>query len=61
MKWRRFKYNPTYIRFKHGCKHVLLPLIIFQFIRTMLLPATFDVIVLGLFALTYLAISLDWI
>jgi len=61
MSWRRYKYNPTYIRIKYGCKQVLLPLIIFQFIRTMLLPLTFDVILLGLFAITYVAISLDWI
>lgn len=60
MNWR-WKYNPTYLRIKYGCKQVLLPLIIFQFIRTMLLPATFDVILLGLFAITYVAISLEWI
>lgn len=57
----RWKYNPTYIRIKFNCKQILLPLIIFQFIRAMLLPATFDVIVLGLFALCYVAITLDWI
>ncbi|WP_139490243.1 hypothetical protein [Brevibacillus dissolubilis] len=61
MSWKRFKYNPTYVSFKLGCKAVLLPLIIFQFIRTMFLPTTFDVIVLGVFALTYIAIHMEWV
>ncbi len=61
MNWRRWKCSPEYIRFKFACKQILLPLIIFQFIRTMILPATFDVILLGLLALTYLALVLDWI
>ncbi len=57
----RWKYHPTYLRIKYGCKQVLLPLIIFQFIRTLLLPTSFDVIVLGILAIIYVAISLDWI
>lgn len=57
----RWKYNPTYLRIKYGCRQVLLPLIIFQFIRTLLLPASFDVILLSLFGLAYVAISFDWI
>ncbi|MGC5326584.1 hypothetical protein [Brevibacillus sp. SYSU BS000544] len=57
----RWKYNPTYIKIKCHAKEILLPLIIFQFIRTLLIPASFDVIVLGLFALSYIAIVMDWI
>jgi hypothetical protein len=57
----RWKYHPTYLRIKYGCKQVLLPLIVFQFIRTILLPTSFDVIILGILAITYVAISLDWI
>ncbi|MGE5701200.1 MAG: hypothetical protein ACM32O_01580 [Clostridia bacterium] len=57
----RWKYNPYYLRFKYGCKSVLLPLIIFQFIRCLLLPSSFDVIILGIFALSYIAITLDWV
>ncbi|MBO8163809.1 MAG: hypothetical protein H0Z34_08875 [Brevibacillus sp.] len=60
MHWR-WKHTPTYIRIKFACKQILLPLIIFQFIRTLLLPTTFDVIILGLFAITYVAILLDWL
>lgn len=57
----RWKYNPTYLRIKYGSKKVLLPLICFQFIRTVIVPTTFDVIILGMIAMLYVAISLDWI
>lgn len=60
MNWR-WKYHPTYLRIKYGCKQILLPLIIFQFIRTVILPTTFDVVLLGLISLLYVAICLDWI
>jgi hypothetical protein len=57
----RWKYSPTYLRIKFTCKQVLLPLIIFQFIRTVMLPTSFDVILLGLLALLYVSIVLEWI
>ncbi|RNB73095.1 hypothetical protein EDM59_17630 [Brevibacillus nitrificans] len=56
----RWKYNPTYLRIKYGLKQVLIPLIIFQFVRTIILPTSFDVVILGILALTYVAIALDW-
>ncbi|EJL43854.1 hypothetical protein PMI08_02402 [Brevibacillus sp. CF112] len=57
----RWKYNPTYLRIKYGCKQVLIPLMIFQFIRTVLFPTSFDVILLGLLAVLYAAIVLEWL
>lgn len=57
----RWKYNPFYLRCKFACKQVLLPLIIFQFIRCLIFPTTFDVIILGILAITFVAICLDWI
>nr|WP_088077963.1 hypothetical protein [Bacillus alkalicola] len=39
---------------------LLLPLIVFQFIRTLLLPTTFDMILLGIFVLLYLSQALGW-
>ncbi|HZG18125.1 MAG TPA: hypothetical protein VE710_24425 [Candidatus Bathyarchaeia archaeon] len=57
----RWKYHPTYLRIKYGCKQILLPLIIFQFARTVILPTTFDVIILGILAMLYVAIWLEWI
>lgn len=61
MSWRRFRYNPIYVRIKISFRGILLPLIIFQFIRTLLLPLTFDVILLGLLSIAYVAILLEWI
>ncbi|WNC16692.1 hypothetical protein [Brevibacillus brevis] len=56
----RWKYHPTYLRIKYGFKQVLIPLIVFQFIRTIILPTSFDVVILGILALSYVAITLDW-
>lgn len=57
----RWKYNPTYLRIKCGCKQVLFPLLVFQFFRTVLFPTSFDVILLGLLGVLYVAISFDWL
>ncbi|USG64146.1 hypothetical protein NDK47_18555 [Brevibacillus ruminantium] len=57
----RWKYHPTFLRLKYGCKQILLPLIAFQFFRTIIFPTSFDVILLGLLALLYVSITLDWI
>lgn len=57
----RWKFNPTYLRIKFGFKQVLLPLIIFQFVRTVFVPTTFDVIILGILAILFVSISLEWI
>ncbi|RNB86189.1 hypothetical protein [Brevibacillus panacihumi] len=57
----RWKYNPTFLRIKFGLKQILLPLMVFQFIRTVLFPTSFDVILLGLLALLYVAIVFDWL
>ncbi|GAA4705047.1 hypothetical protein [Brevibacillus fulvus] len=57
----RWKYHPTYLRIKFFCRQILLPLIVFQFIRTMLLPTTFDVVLLGLLAVAYVAIYMEWV
>jgi hypothetical protein len=57
----RWKYNPTFLRIKFACKQILIPLIVFQFIRTVLVPTSFDVVLLGALALLYVAIVLDWL
>lgn len=57
----RWKYNPTFLRIKFGCKQILFPLIIFQFVRTIIFPTSFDVVLLGLLAFVYVAIVLDWL
>ncbi|MDA5108982.1 MULTISPECIES: hypothetical protein [Brevibacillus] len=57
----RWKYHPAYLRIKYGCKQILLPLIVFQFIRTVIVPTSFDVVLLAILALLYVAISLGWL
>lgn len=57
----RWKYNPTFLRIKFACKQILLPLIGFQFVRTVLFPTSFDVVLLGILALLYVSIVLDWL
>ncbi|BCB05017.1 hypothetical protein [Bacillus sp. KH172YL63] len=43
------------------CKQFIIPFSIFQGIRTILLPTTFDVLLLTLFIGIGLAIYFDWI
>ncbi|NMH69892.1 hypothetical protein HF072_13975 [Bacillus sp. RO3] len=43
------------------CKQFIIPFTIFQGIRTILLPTTFDVLLLTLFIGIGLAIYFDWI
>jgi hypothetical protein len=40
---------------------VIIPITVFQAIRTILLPTTFDVILLSIFVLIAVAFHLDWI
>ncbi|MBB5174410.1 hypothetical protein [Texcoconibacillus texcoconensis] len=48
-------------RFIDGFFQILLPLILFQLIRTLLFPSTFDVILLAVFSTLYIAHLYDWI
>ncbi|WP_192894562.1 hypothetical protein [Paenibacillus contaminans] len=41
-------------------KACLLPIIVFQFIRTLLLPNPFDVLILFLLFLLYIGMLFDW-
>ncbi|HJV44521.1 MAG TPA: hypothetical protein VJ824_02215 [Bacillota bacterium] len=56
----RFKYHPTFLKIRAGAQQLLLPLGIFQFIRTLLLPTSLDVILLILLILLYVGMELDW-
>jgi hypothetical protein len=57
---KRYKYNPTYLRIKAGAQQLLLPFLIFQLIRTLLLPTSFDVLLLIVLILLYVGLYLDW-
>ncbi len=42
------------------CKQLIIPFAIFQGIRTILIPTTFDVLLLALFILIALAFYFEW-
>ncbi|MBO9606628.1 MAG: hypothetical protein J7639_11785 [Paenibacillaceae bacterium] len=47
-------------KYRYTIKGVLFPLICFQFVRTLLLPNPFDVMLLFLFFLAYLGFLLEF-
>jgi hypothetical protein len=60
------KYNPYSLppwlrNTRNLCKQFIIPFSIFQGIRTILLPTTFDVLLLTLFILLAMALFFDWI
>ncbi|WP_110111510.1 hypothetical protein [Bacillus sp. CGMCC 1.16541] len=63
---RRFSVNSYQIQrwFKNAgaiCAQFIIPLTIFQGIRTLFFPTTFDVFLLAIFALCAVAIYMEWI
>ncbi|RLQ98037.1 hypothetical protein [Falsibacillus albus] len=62
----RKKYNPYMLppwlrTFRDICRQFIIPFMVFQGIRTILMPTTFDVLLLAIFILVALAFYLDWI
>ncbi|MFT9849841.1 hypothetical protein [Aneurinibacillus sp. REN35] len=57
----RWRYHPFYVKCRFGTLQLIVPFIIFQFIRTLIFPTSIDVILLVLLILLYAAILLDWI
>jgi hypothetical protein len=57
----RWRFHPLYTRIRFGALQLLVPFIIFQFIRTIIFPTSFDVILFALLVLVYAAVLLDWI
>ncbi|GAA0601383.1 hypothetical protein GCM10009001_17640 [Virgibacillus siamensis] len=43
------------------CERVTLPILIFQLIRTLFFPTTFDVFLLGILVGIFIAFYLEWI
>ncbi|MCD8509339.1 MAG: hypothetical protein LRY73_05280 [Bacillus sp. (in: Bacteria)] len=58
--FKNYRYNRMLERFVAVLFQILLPLIIFQFIRTILLPTKFDMILLGILVVLYLSQFADW-
>ncbi|WP_409289568.1 hypothetical protein [Peribacillus sp. SCS-37] len=63
MKKRYSPYSlPPWLRtVRAACSQFIVPLCIFQGIRTFLIPTTFDVLFLALMILLAIAIRLEWI
>ncbi|AMA72096.1 MULTISPECIES: hypothetical protein [Aneurinibacillus] len=57
----RWRYHPFYLKIRFGALQLIIPFIVFQFIRTILFPTSFDVVLLSLLILIYAAILLDYI
>jgi len=45
---------------KKVCKQLILPFSVFQAIRTIIFPTTFDVLLLAIFILIYLGFLYEW-
>ncbi len=58
--YRRLKYPPLLLKIREACAAFILPLTIFQFIRTLLLPTPFDVILLLILIGLTLSLFLEW-
>ncbi|WP_017755983.1 hypothetical protein [Calidifontibacillus oryziterrae] len=60
-RFYRFRLPPWARHFLLVMEQVTLPLVIFQALRTLLLPTTLDVILLSLLVLLLVAFTLEWI
>lgn len=48
------------VRAKRSIRHIMFPFIVIYFVRTLLVPTFFDVLVLFILFLVYLGAILDW-
>ncbi|QDP40755.1 hypothetical protein FN924_11490 [Radiobacillus deserti] len=60
-RFYRYKLPPWARNCLVVCENVTLPLLIFQAIRTIFFPTTFDVLLCGILLGIYLAFYLKWI
>ncbi|MGG3573794.1 hypothetical protein ABES25_13855 [Bacillus gobiensis] len=60
-KYYKNSFSPWMKQFRAICGPFILPITIFQGIRTILFPTIFDVLLLGLLILLVCAIKYDWI
>ncbi|APC48122.1 hypothetical protein [Virgibacillus halodenitrificans] len=59
-RYYRYKLPPWCRKCIIVIERVTLPILLFQLIRTLLLPTTFDVILLGLLVGLFVAFYLEW-
>ncbi|MFG6116420.1 hypothetical protein SAMN05421743_105172 [Thalassobacillus cyri] len=57
----RYRLPPWCRRWLYIIEKAMLPLMIFQLLRTLLFPTTLDVFLLGIFIGIFIAFHLEWI
>ncbi|MCL6571838.1 MAG: hypothetical protein K6T88_09160 [Bacillus sp. (in: Bacteria)] len=57
--FHKFKYQPWFRTCRRVAAQFIVPFIIFQFIRTLLLPTVFDILLLTTFLVIALSIYFD--
>ena len=60
-KFKHYSYPPWLRQTRAICVQFIIPITIFQGIRTIFLPTTFDVILLAIFILLACSLFLEWI
>lgn len=60
-RFKHYSYPPWLRQTRAICVQFIIPITIFQGIRTILLPTTFDVILLAIFILLAISLHLEWL
>ncbi|MFZ7945579.1 MULTISPECIES: hypothetical protein [Bacillaceae] len=57
--FHKYKHRPWFRTFRRFCGQLIVPFVIFQFIRTIFLPTVFDVLLLTCFIFIAISIYFD--
>ncbi|ANB60290.1 hypothetical protein GGR02_000969 [Anoxybacillus voinovskiensis] len=60
-RFNPYSWPPWLRQLRAICAQVIIPITVFQAIRTILLPTTFDVLLLAILVLLAVAFHLEWI
>jgi hypothetical protein len=60
-RYNPYSYPPWLRQIRAVCAQIIIPLTIFQAIRTIFFPTTFDVVLLAILVLLAFALHLEWI
>ncbi|ANB56993.1 putative membrane protein [Anoxybacillus sp. B7M1] len=60
-RFNPYSWPPWLRQIRIVCVQIIIPITIFQAVRTIFLPTTFDVILLAIFILLAIAFRLEWI
>ncbi|MFD2618149.1 hypothetical protein [Terrilactibacillus laevilacticus] len=54
--FKKFQFPTAFKKLREGLEIIVAPLAVFQLIRTIFFPTTFDVVILAILALIYIAL-----